>query len=63
LLSNILVRLSTNDDNCGVSGEGVATCARERVFLGLGIGNGGAGLADRADLVSFAGSLSGSLND
>jgi hypothetical protein len=55
--------LSTDDDNCGVSREGVATAARESVFLGLGIGDGGAGLADGADLISFASSLSGKLND
>jgi hypothetical protein len=64
LLSHILVRLSTDDDNCGVSREGVATGARESLFQGvLGIGYGCAGLADGADLISFAGSLSGKLND
>ena len=62
MLSHILVRLSADDDNSRVSGVGVATSARESVSLGLGICNGGAGLADGADLISFASSLSGSLN-
>jgi len=63
LLSHILVRLSTDDDNCGVSRVGVATGARESLFQWiLGIGNGGAGLADGADLISFATPLSGSFN-
>ena len=62
MLIHILVGLSTNDDNRGVSGVGITSGARETVFLGLGIGNGGAGLADGADLVSFASSLSSTLN-